>query len=76
MFFLTLEKCSITSYTLKGISPPSLWLPRCDKTRKGNSSLSQKAQGRYGGTAVPLPLSAQSFVFYVIARGILQSRFF
>ena len=24
---LTLEKCSITSYMLKGVSPPPLWLP-------------------------------------------------
>ena len=47
--FLALEKCSITSETLTGVSTPLLWLPRCDNSRTGNTSSSLSA-GRNGGT--------------------------
>jgi hypothetical protein len=47
-----LDNCSIASETLKGISPPRLWFPRCDKPRTSAilSSLSAGAVwvDRYG----------------------------
>ena len=74
--FLALEKCSITSETLTGVSPPLLWLPRCDNPWTGNTSIIAKRRGGMGGQALSPPLSNQYFVFHISAKGILQSHFF
>ena len=50
----TLEKCSITSYTLKGVSPPPLWLPRCDKSRTSATSSSLGAGAVWEDRHYPL----------------------
>ena len=74
--FLALEKCSITSETLTGVSPPPLWLPRCDKTRTGNTS-SSLSTGRNGGTGtVPSFIEPVLCISYHCKRNSTKPLFF
>jgi hypothetical protein len=45
---MTLKKCSISIYSLKGVSPPPLWLPGCDNPRTCATSAALSA-GAVGG---------------------------
>jgi hypothetical protein len=56
------EKYSITRETFMGVSPPSMWLHRCDKSRTGITSSSLSAGAAWGDRHSP-PSSYPCFVF-------------
>ena len=62
--------------TLKGVSPPPLWLPRCDNSRTGATSSSLSAGAAWGDRHCPLLHSYQHLEFHINGKGILQSLFF
>jgi hypothetical protein len=69
-----LEKCSITSVTLMGVSPPPLWLPKNaitpEQVLRHHHS---QCRGGMGGPALSSPSSYQCFVVHSIVQGILPS---
>ena len=46
-------KCSIPGYTLKGVSPPPLWLPQCDKPPDTCYVIIAQRRGGLGAGTVP-----------------------
>ena len=62
--------------TLKGVSPPPLWLSRCDNSRTGATSSSLSAGAAWGDRHCPLLHSYQHLEFHINGKGILQSRYF
>ena len=67
---MALEKCSIISYMLWGVSPPPLWLPRCDNSRTGATSSSLSAGAAWGDRHCPLLSSYQHLEFHSNGKGI------
>ena len=58
----------------RGVSPPPLWLPRCDNSRTGAPSSSLSAGAAWGERHCPLLHSYQHPGFHIKGKGILQSR--
>jgi hypothetical protein len=51
-------------YTLMGVSPPPLWLPKCDNPRTGKTSLSISARAVWGDRLMSPPSSYQHLEFH------------
>jgi hypothetical protein len=56
-------------YTLKGVSPPPLWLSDAI-TPEQVLHQHRSAQGRYGGQALSSPSSYQHLEFHINGKGI------